>query len=86
MFWGESMVIVLSHVDNGTGYNGRIGSYELLIIDRDIQEAIKARKSEKEIEDIAVSKGMLTLKQYGVKLILEELTTVQELKRVCCSS
>ncbi len=68
---------------NGTGYNGRIGTYELMIIDRKIQEALKSGKSDKDIEEIAVQNGMLTLKSYGTKLIESELTTVSELMRVC---
>ena len=67
----------------GSGYNGRIGSYELLVMNRPIQEAIKLQKSDNEIEEIALQEGMLTLMNYGVELIKRELTTTSEVIRVC---
>ena len=70
---------------NGTGYKGRIGAYELLIVNSKIQDAISHEKTDREIEQIAVQQGMLTLREYGVNLIKEKLTTVNELDRVCMS-
>jgi len=67
----------------GTGYQGRIGTYELLKMTKTIREAIKQHKSTQEIEDAAVEDGMLTLKAYGVKLIEKQLTTVSELQKIC---
>ena len=54
---------------NGAGYNGRIGSYEFLPITREIQVALKDNKTDIEIENIAVEKGMLTLLTYGRELV-----------------
>jgi type IV pilus assembly protein PilB len=70
---------------DGTGYRGRIGTYELLRISRNVSEAIKKQKSTQEIEDIAVDEGMLTLKSYGVRLVAEQRTTVAELRKICNS-
>ena len=68
----------------GAGYKGRIGTYELLIVDNKIQAAISEGKSDKEIEKIAIAQNnMLTLSQYGVELVKEHLTTTSELIRVC---
>jgi len=67
----------------GTGYKGRIGTYELLKMTKTIREAIKQHKSTQEIEDAAVEGGMLTLKAYGAKLIEKQLTTVSELQKIC---
>ena len=70
----------------GTGYKGRVGVYELLLLDRHIQNAIANGKTDNEIEDIAVNKNsMLTLTQYGVELVKEHLTTTSEVIRVCKS-
>jgi len=70
----------------GTGYKGRIGVYELLLIDRHIQNAIVSGKTDNEIEDIAVNNNsMLTLTQYGVELVKDHLTTTSEVIRVCKS-
>ena len=68
---------------NGTGYNNRIGTYEFLPINREIQLALREKKSEKEIESIAIESGMLTLESYGMELVKEELTTINEIMRVC---
>jgi len=68
---------------NGTGYQGRIGTYELLKMTKGIREAIKDNKSTQEIENVAVTDGMLTLKAYGAKLIEQQLTTVSELHKIC---
>ena len=70
----------------GTGYKGRVGVYELLLIDRHIQNAIANGKTDSEIEDIAVNNNsMLTLTQYGVELVKDHLTTTSEVIRVCKS-
>ena len=69
---------------NGAGYKGRIGIYELLILDRKIQNAIAEGKSTREVENLAVQENsMLTLTQYGVELVKEQLTTISEVVRVC---
>ncbi len=67
---------------SGSGYQGRIGTYELLRVSGKIKNAIKADASTQEIESIAVSEGMLTLKKYTVNLIKEGLTTISELKKI----
>ena len=68
---------------SGSGYQGRIGIYELLLITRNIREAIIANKSTEELEEIASQEGMLTLKAYAVKLIEQQLTTISELQKIC---
>ena len=67
----------------GTGYKGRVGTYELLKVSRPISNAIKKQLSTQEIEEIAISEGMLSLKAYAVKLIEKKLTTVSELSKIC---
>ncbi len=70
----------------GAGYKGRLGVYELLLLDRKIQAAISNGKTDREVEQIAVNENsMLTLTQYGVELVKENLTTISEVKRVCKS-
>jgi len=68
---------------NGTGYKGRIGTYELLKMTKNIREAIRQQKSTQEIENAAIEGGMLTLKAYAAKLIEKQLTTVSELQKIC---
>ena len=70
---------ILCNRCNGTGYKGRIGVYELLKVTRPISNAIKKNLSTKEIEDIAISEGMITMKAYAAELIEQQLTTISEL-------
>ncbi len=67
---------------NGIGYKGRVGTYELLVINGKIRNAIKQQLSTHEIEEIAQTEGMLTLKEYATKLIEDQLTTISELKKI----
>ena len=70
----------------GAGYKGRIGAYELLLLDRKVQNAISKGLTDREVEQLAVNENsMLTLAQYGVELVKEQLTTLSEVKRVCKS-
>ena len=70
----------------GTGYRGRVGAYELLIVDRKVQNAISNGLTDREIEKLAVEENsMLTLTRYGVELVKENLTTLSEVVRVCKS-
>ena len=70
----------------GSGYKGRVGSYELLIVDRKIQNAISKGLTDREVEKLAVEENsMLTLTQYGLELVKENLTTLSEVVRVCKS-
>ena len=70
----------------GSGYKGRVGAYELLLLDRKIQNALSKGLSDREIENLAVNENsMLTLTQYGVELVKENLTTLSEVIRVCKS-
>ena len=72
---------------NGSGYKGRIGIYELLVLNRKIQNAIAEGKSTREVENLAVNENsMLTLNQYGVELVKKHLTTISEVVRVCNQS
>ena len=70
----------------GSGYKGRVGAYELLLLDRKIQNAISQGLTDNEIEQLAVNENsMLTLTQYGIELVKENLTTIAEVIRVCKS-
>lgn len=66
----------------GVGYKGRIGAYELLTINSRIADAVKANQSTEEIEQLAVEDGMITLRNYTIALIADQLTTISELERI----
>ena len=67
---------------NGSGYQGRIGAYELMKVNRDIQDSIKKQLSTQEIESIAVENGMWTLKKYAADLVEKQLTTISEMMKI----
>ena len=68
---------------NGTGYKGRIGVYEVLRIDDDIRSLILAEKSADEIRERSRLRGMRTLLEYGMELVRQGSTTLEEVERVC---
>ena len=66
---------------NNSGYKGRIGIYELLIMSDEIRDAIAAEASGDDIRDIARQQGMTTHREAGLKLIFDGLTTIDEIVR-----
>ena len=67
---------------SNTGYEGRLGVYELLVIDGKIKELIHTGASEQDIEAYAfVEHDMLF--ENGRRLVLDGLTSVEEVLRVC---
>jgi len=65
-----------------TGYKGRTGIYELLKIDDDIRSAIVARSSAAVIRQVAVEKGMRTLREDALLKVKAGETTLEEAIRV----
>ena len=67
---------------NNTGYLGRIGIYEMLLVTPSISKLIFGRASAEQIEKQAVTEGMITLKQDGILKALSGVTTIEEIIRV----
>ncbi len=65
-----------------TGYQGRVGIYEVLIVSEKITRLILERASTSMIEKQALSEGMITMKQDGYMKALEGMTTLEEVLRV----
>ena len=66
----------------GTGYKGRIGLYEVLSIDRDIKQAIIDRAPAGRLREMAVERGMRTLRMDAVEKLKNGVTTLEEVTRV----
>jgi type IV pilus assembly protein PilB len=64
------------------GYRGRIGVYELMLINDEIRELILRKSSSIDIKEAAVRSGMITLKDDVLEKILLGLTTLEEALRV----
>ncbi len=65
-----------------TGYLGRIGIFEVLIISEKIARLVMERADAGTVEKQAVAEGMMTLKQDGYYKVLEGITTIEEVIRV----
>ncbi len=65
-----------------TGYDRRMGIYELLLVDEPIRRLIVARTSASEIKAAAQKCGMLTMRQDGLAKAQKGLTTLEEVMKV----
>ncbi|HEY2380681.1 MAG TPA: GspE/PulE family protein, partial [Terriglobia bacterium] len=63
---------------NHTGKKGRIGIYELLVMNEDLKRTVARGARSDEIRTLAIENGMLTLKDYAMVLMSEGLTSVDE--------
>ena len=66
---------------NNSGYKGRCGIYELLEIDDDIRDLVTSNASVDDIKNYARTQGMTTLREAGLKLIFDGVTTIDEVVR-----
>jgi len=68
-----------------TGYSGRIGVSEVLLLSAQIRELILDHSQEHIIREQARREGMKTLREEGIRLALDGLTTLAEILRVTAS-
>jgi type IV pilus assembly protein PilB len=66
---------------NNSGYKGRCGIYELLEISDDVRDMITSDASVDDIRSFARTQGMTTLREAGLKLIFDGVTTIDEVVR-----
>jgi type IV pilus assembly protein PilB len=64
-----------------TGYRGRMGIFEILLLDDELRRAILARASTQELRRIALAAGMRPLRAAGVAAIAAGRTTLEEVLR-----
>jgi len=67
---------------NNTGYLGRIGIYETIVVSPAIAKLITERSEASAIEMKAIEEGMITMKQDGYLKALDGITTIEEVLRV----
>src|SRR5574341_2665571 len=65
-----------------TGYRGRTGIYEVLVLDDDLRALVLAKTDANTIKARAIDHGMRTLREDGAKKILAGITTTEEVLRV----
>ncbi len=66
---------------NETGYKGRVGLYEVMLMKEEVKELVLSRASTTEIKKEAMRLGMKTLRQSGIHKIREGVTTIEEILR-----
>jgi type IV pilus assembly protein PilB len=66
-----------------TGYRGRVGIFQLLIMSERLEQLASEKAPREEIEREARGEGMLTMWEDGIEKVLSGLTSVEELARVC---
>jgi type IV pilus assembly protein PilB len=67
---------------NGTGYKGRLGLYEVMLVTEAIERLTVERKSADEISRVAQAEGMKTLREDGIEKVLAGRTSIEEIGRV----
>lgn len=82
---GQSAYTLVRGIDTPQtphGYSGRAGIYEVMDVNQDIQALIVTKSSSSEIQRLAVSQGMITMRQDGYLKALSGVTTIEEVNRV----
>lgn len=82
---GQSAYTLVRGIDTPQtphGYSGRAGIYEVMDVNSDIHKLIVNRATSAEIQKLAVSQGMITMRQDGYLKALTGITTLEEVNRV----
>ncbi|GAB5402504.1 MAG: ATPase, T2SS/T4P/T4SS family [Aureliella sp.] len=66
---------------SNTGYKGRVGLFEFMILNDDLREMIMANSTTDELRDKAETYGMTPLRKYGINYVFEGITTADEVLR-----
>ncbi|MEX2167925.1 MAG: ATPase, T2SS/T4P/T4SS family [Pirellulales bacterium] len=66
---------------NNTGYKGRVGLFELMMMTNDMRDLIMSNAQTEELRNLAVKQGMVTLRQSGMASCFEGTTTCEEVIR-----
>lgn len=67
---------------NNTGYKGRVGIFEAVLMTAEIEALLDAIPSEREIREIAKKQGLLNMREDGIEKILAGATAFDEVERV----
>ena len=65
-----------------TGYRGRTGIYEILLVNDEIRGLIQQNVNSQIIKNKAIEGGMVTLRKYGATKVLAGITSIEEVSRV----
>lgn len=65
-----------------TGFKGRIGIFEAILTDEEIEKIIPTNPSEREIKKVANKQGIFNMQEDGVVKILSGITSIEEVQSV----
>ncbi|MBC7266990.1 MAG: ATPase, T2SS/T4P/T4SS family [Anaerosomatales bacterium] len=66
----------------GTGYKGRMGIHEVMLVSEEISDLTVKEATAEKIRQVAIEQGMLTLRQDGLEKVRMGLTSLEEIARV----
>ncbi len=66
-----------------TGYHGREGVFELLFVNRQINDLLTQDPTVDQLGDAAAAAGMIRMYQHGLQKVAEGITNLEEVQRVC---
>jgi type IV pilus assembly protein PilB len=66
---------------NNTGYKGRLGLYEIMMLDDEIRDMIIKHASTQMLRMESKKRGMRTLRQSGLLAIYDGITSIEEVVR-----
>lgn len=67
---------------NNTGYKGRVGIFEMVLMNEEIEQLITTNPSERELRKVAQKQGLLEMRQDGIIKVVGHVTSLEELRRV----
>jgi general secretion pathway protein E len=79
---GRTFVAVGCDRCRGTGFRGRTGIYELVWMDEEVRALVVDQRSAGELRRVALSKGMISLREDGLRQVRAGTTTLDEVLRV----
>ena len=67
---------------HGSGYKGRVGIHEVLMIDEEVREMIMAHASTEAMKERAIEKGMITLVECCRRAVIRGDSSIAELREI----
>ena len=68
-----------------TGYKGRLGIFEVLVVDDDLRDLVKAKAGQREYRNWLGARNVPSLRRVGFEKVREGVTTIDEVMRVTSS-
>jgi len=72
---------ILCKTCQGTGFTGRVGIYEVILMDDKLRAAIKEAKTLQEISSLFRRSGMLYMQEQAMKKVTDGVTSINEVIR-----